>query len=220
VLGVVLVSELVSALWFEDVGFLNEALLDTPVGRFSIRQMVLLLFFGVLAWVASLVFVDLVLKVAVAGLIFFTGAALFTRKVKTVSPERHLFYVLNKYFRCVGQKRSVVSGVGQSLVSEALLLSAVLGVPVKVGGVLKDTLGKIYAGKAFKVTVNNVVHSNGVTDGEGYFCTYFTPDHLGVFQVEIQPEDASIEVIQRITIHVNSNSEVKENAEKNSKNQI
>jgi len=45
-MGVVLVSELISALWFEDVGFLNEALLDTPVGRFSIRQMALFLVFG------------------------------------------------------------------------------------------------------------------------------------------------------------------------------
>jgi len=219
VLEVVLVSELVSALWFEDVGFLNEQLLDTPVGRFSIRQMGLLLFFGLLAWVMSLVFTDLALKVAVGGLVFFTGAALFTRKVKTVSPERHLFYLLNKYFRGVGQKRSVVSGVDQSL-SEGLLLSAVLGVPVKVGGVLKDLSGKIYAGKAFKVTINNALHSMGVSDGEGYFCTYFTPDLLGVFQVEIQLEDSVVEVIQRITVHVNSNSEVKENAEKNSKNQI
>ena len=41
-------SELVQALWFEDVGFLNEQLLDTPVGRFSIRQMCLFLFFGLM----------------------------------------------------------------------------------------------------------------------------------------------------------------------------
>jgi len=92
-LGVVLVSELVSALWFEDVSFLNEQLLDTPIGRFSIRQMILLLFFGLLAWLLSLVFVDLVLKVVMAGFMFSIGAAFFMRKVKTVAPERHLFYV-------------------------------------------------------------------------------------------------------------------------------
>jgi hypothetical protein len=29
------VSELIQTLWFEDVGFLHEQMLDTPLGRFS-----------------------------------------------------------------------------------------------------------------------------------------------------------------------------------------
>jgi len=68
--GAFLVSELVLALWFEDVGFLNESLLDTPVGRFSIRQMVFFLFFGLIGWLLSLVFVDLVLKLVVGVGVF------------------------------------------------------------------------------------------------------------------------------------------------------
>ncbi|MCL2312095.1 MAG: hypothetical protein FWC41_06365, partial [Firmicutes bacterium] len=65
--GVVFTSELVSALWFEDISFLNEQLLDTPVGRFSIRQMCMFLVFGLFGYLLSLVFVDLVLKVVVGG---------------------------------------------------------------------------------------------------------------------------------------------------------
>ena len=190
-LGVVLVSELVSALWFEDVSFLNEQLLDTPIGRFSIRQMILLLFFGLLAWLLSLVFVDLVLKVVMAGFMFSIGAAFFMRKVKTVAPERHLFYVLKKYFLQITHKRSVVQGSGRPFESERVLLSAVLGVPVKVSGVLKDSSGKNYVNSAFKVTVNKTVYFKGVTDEESYFCIYFTPDKLGYFEVEIQPENTT-----------------------------
>jgi hypothetical protein len=79
--GLGCLSELVTTLWFEDVSFLHEQMLDTPLGRFSIRQMGIFLIFGLLAWVASLAFSDLVFKIVVAGAIFFTGAALFTRKM-------------------------------------------------------------------------------------------------------------------------------------------
>jgi len=99
-LGVVgCLSELVTTLWFENVGFLNEQMLDTPVGRFSIRQMGIFLVFGLLAWIASLVFGDLVFKIVVAGGIFFTGAALFTRKIKTVAPEAHLLILSKDFYR-------------------------------------------------------------------------------------------------------------------------
>jgi hypothetical protein len=211
--GVGFVSELVSALWFEDVGFLHEQLLDTPVGRFSIRQMVLFLVFGLFGWLLSLVFSDLVLKLCIGGGVFFMGAALFSRKVKTVSPEVHLFCVARQ-FLLVKLKRSKQrdNSSGES-VSRSLLLSASLGVPVKVVGVLKDlATGKILSGKTFKVSVNNVVHSRGTSDEAGCFCAYFVPDRFGVFQIEIQSEDAH-ESTQQIMVNVNPKSEEKQNAE-------
>jgi hypothetical protein len=201
------VSELVQALWFEDTSFLNEQMLDTPVGRFSIRQMVLFLFFGLFGWLLSLVFADLVLKICVGGGVFLVGAALFSRKVKTVSPEVHLFYLARRFLevKLKGCKQRESSGEGMG--SRSLLLSGSLGVPVKVVGVLKDlATGKILSGKAFKVCVNNAVHSKGVSDGEGCFCAYFVPDRFGVFQIEIQPEDASGHV-QQIMVNVNPKSE-------------
>ena len=215
VLGVVLVSELVSALWFEDVGFLNEALLDTPVGRFSIRQMCLFLFFGLLGWLLSLVFADLVLKLVVGVGVFLVGATIFSRKIKTVPPEVHLLCVVRQ-FLLVKPKRSQQRGKpsGQNA-SWSLLLSASLGVPLKVVGVLKDlATGNILCGKNFKVSINNTTHSRGVTDEEGCFCTYFVPDRFGVFQIEIQPEDAS-ESTQQIMVNVNPKSEEKQSDETN-----
>ena len=214
-------SELVTTLWFENVGFLNEQMLDTPVGRFSIRQMGIFLVFGLLAWVASLAFGDLVLKIVVAGGIFFTGAALFTRKIKTVAPEAHLLYFIKKFLQTTTKQKHFKSTKSKQYVepaSKSMLLSATLGVPVKVVGVLKDFSGKILAGKNFKVNVNNTTHSNGSTDQEGYFCTYFTPDHPGLFQIDIQSEDHP-DTIQQITIQVNPKTEeVTQNAQKPDEN--
>ena len=207
-------SELVSALWFEDVGFLNEALLDTPVGRFSIRQMCLFLFFGLLGYLSSLVFADLVLKLVVGVGVFFVGATVFSRKVKTVSPEVHLFCVMRQFLLAKSKRSSQKGKPSGQNASGSLLLSASLGVPLKVVGVLKDlATGKILCGKNFKVSINNTTHSRGMTDEEGCFCTYFVPDRFGVFQIEIQPEDAS-EPIQQITVNVNPKSEEKTNETK------
>jgi hypothetical protein len=207
------VSELVQALWFEDTSFLNEQMLDTPVGRFSIRQMVLFLVFGLFGWLLSLVFADIVLKICVGGSVFLVGAALFSRKVKTVTPEAHLFYLARRLLevKMKGCKQKESSGEGMR--SRSLLLSGSLGVPVKVVGVLKDlATGKLLAGKTFKVSVNNTVHSKGISDEEGCFCTYFVPDQFGVFQIEIQPED-TIEPAQQIIVNVNPKTkEEKQNA--------
>jgi len=219
--GVGCLSELVTTLWFENVGFLNEQMLDTPVGRFSIRQMGIFLVFGLLAWIASLAFGDLVLKIVVAGGIFFTGAALFTRKIKTVSPEAHLLYFIKRFLQTTTKPKLSLPTKGKPSMEQAsksMLLSATLGAPVKVVGVLKDFSGKILSGKNFKVNVNNTAHSNGATDQEGYFCTYFTPDHPGRFQIDIQPEDHP-DIIQQITIQVNpqktnKEEEVTQNAQK------
>jgi hypothetical protein len=70
----------VQTLWFEDGVFWHEQMLDTPLGRFSVRQMGMFLVFGLLAWTVSLAFSDLVLKIVAAGAIFFAGTALFRTK--------------------------------------------------------------------------------------------------------------------------------------------
>jgi hypothetical protein len=212
--GVVCLSELVQTLWFEDVGFLHEQMLDTPLGRFSIRQMCLFLVFGLLAWVASLVFVDLVLKIVVAGAVFFTGAVLFTRKIKTVSPETHLLYLIRRFLPIKQNPSTQTKNTlpVEQVSKSTLLLSATLGVPVKVVGVLKDFSGKILAGKPFKVHINNTAHSKGSTDAEGYFCTYFIPERSGCFEVAVQSEDTP-EAIQQITIQVNPKTETEQEEE-------
>jgi hypothetical protein len=156
------------------------------------------------------------LKIVVGMGVFLVGASLFSCKVKTVPPEMHLFCVL-WLFLLTKPKRSkqrVNSASGDGSY-KSLLLSGSLGVPVKVVGVLKDLVtGKILSGKTFKVNINNTVHSGGVTDDEGCFCTYFVPDRFGVFQIEIQPEDAP-EPVQQIMVSVNPKSEEKTNDKAN-----
>jgi hypothetical protein len=214
-MGSVFMSELVQTLWFEDVGFLNEQLLDTPAGRFSIRQIGLFLVFGLLGWLLSLIFSELGLKLAVGVGVFLVGATVFSRKVKAVSPEVHLLYVVKQLLLTKpkrSQQKSKPSGENES---RSLLLSASLGAPVKIVGVLKDwATGKILSGKNFKVSINNTIHSRGASDEEGYFCTYFVPDRFGVFQIEIQPEDAS-DSTQQIMVNVNPKSEEKQSDETN-----
>jgi hypothetical protein len=208
-------SELVQVLCFEDVGFLNEQMLDTPVGRFSIRQMGLFLFFGLLGWLLSLIFADLILKLCVGGCVFLVGSTVFSRKVKTVPPELHLFCVVRQLLVTKPKRSKQKCNSSGENVSGSLLLSGSLGVPLKVMGVLKDlATGKILSGKPFRVSVNKVVHSRGVADDEGYFYTYFVPDRFGVFQIEIQPEDAN-ESTQQIIVNVNPKSEEKTNDETN-----
>jgi hypothetical protein len=189
-------------------------MLDTPVGRFSIRQMGTFLVFGLLAWVVSLAFVGIVPKVVVAGAIFFVGAACFTRKIKTVSPEAHLLYLIRRLSVQVRQKHSTAKTKQPTeQASKSMLLSATLGVPLKIVGVLKDFTGKILSGKNFKVSINNAAHSKGVADEEGGFCTYFVPDSSGVFQIDIQPED-SAESVQQITVDVKPKTQKDEEEEK------
>jgi hypothetical protein len=200
-------SEPLQTLWFEDVGFLNEQMLDTPVGRFSIRQTGIFLAFGLLAWLASLLSGDLIFKIVAAGAIFFTGSAIFTRKVKTVPPEMHLLYIIG-VGRPLKAKQKAQKGQGrkeqiESLSpSKSMILSATLGVPVKVVGVLKDpALGKPLSSRSFEMSIDGASHSKGFTDEEGFFCAYFVPDRFGVFKIEVKPEGFSGST-QQITVNV------------------
>jgi len=196
-------SELVQTLWFEDTSFLNEQMLDTPVGRFSIRQMSIFLVFGLLAWGVSLAFSDLALKLVMAGAVFFTGAVLFTRKIKTVSPETHLLHLIKKASLQLKQKKTTSTKSKPSVEQEstAMVLSATQGTPIKIVGVLKDPNGKILPDKPYQVNVNNTPHSKGTTDQEGNFYIYFTPTHTGHTELEIQPQDA--QDAQKITLQIN-----------------
>jgi hypothetical protein len=183
--------------------------------------MALFLLFGLLGWLFSLVFADLVAKIVVGGCVFLVGVAVFSRKVKTVPPEVHLLYVARQFLVLKPKQRgnSSSSSVEEGF-SRSLLLSGSLGVPVKIVGVLKDlTTGKIFGDKPFKVNINNTIHSKGTTDEDGYFCTYFVPDRFGVFQIEIQPEDTE-EASQKITVNVNPKSEEKTDEIKNDEAKI
>jgi hypothetical protein len=208
-------------LWFEDVSFLNEPMLDTPVGRFSIRQTIIFLVFGLLAWLCSLLSEDLIVKIVVAGTIFFMGAASFTRKIKTIPPEQHLLHILGFASplkakpKTTKKQEKIQNDVVTS--SKSMVLSATLGVPVKVVGVLKDqSLGKALSNRNFEICIDQTVYSKGFTDEEGFFCAYFVPDRFGTFKIEVKPEGFTGST-QHITVNVQPKevSEVVETKKKN-----
>ena len=210
-------------MWFEDVGFLNEQMLDTPVGRFSIRQTGIFLVFGLLAWGASFVSEDLIFKIVVAGAIFFTGAASFTRKIKTIPPEVHLLYMmgigrsLQKKQRDHQKIDSTSASLEPATPLKSMQISATLGVPVKVVSALKDpTCGKSLSGRSFELSIDGAMYTKGFTDEEGFFCAYFVPDHYGIFKIEVKPEGFA-ESLQQIVIEVKP-KEVTEIAETKAKN--
>ena len=99
-------------------------------------------------------------------------------------------------------KAETFSTKGQSFMGECVgvfVVVGIFGVPLKVVGLLKDlATGKILGGKNFKVFINNTTHPRGMMDEAECFCTYFVPDRFGVFQIEIQPEDANASTQQII----------------------
>lgn len=199
-------SKSVRTLWFEDVGFLNEPILDTPVGRFSIRQTVALLAFGLLGWAVASFFEDLMFKLVSAGVVFFVGAAVFTRKVKTVSPERHLLLMLGvgrPLKRKFKTRRKAKGGrIRPPPPVRSVVLSASLEAPVKVVGVLRDPAsGRLLPHRGFEVYVDGKPHSEGSTDEHGFFSVFFVPDRYGTFKVEVKPKGFA-EVAQQITVNV------------------
>ncbi len=199
-------------LWFEEVGFFHEQILDTPIGRFSIRQMIVFLIFGLSAYSISLLLEDLIFKIVVAGSIFFSGAAVFTRKTKTLPPEKHLLYIINNKYaqkkkhkkrkKHRQQKQQQKTATPVASVKE-MRLSATLGVPVKIVGSLKDPASKkVLTNRSFELCVDGTAYSKGFTDQEGFFSAYFVPDRFGIFKLEIKPEDYAKPVLH-IVVKVN-----------------
>jgi hypothetical protein len=198
---VCLSKELVSALWFEDTSFFNEQVLDTPVGRFSVRQMCFFLVFGLLAYVVSCVFGDLVLKVVFGGVVFCVGATIALWRVRTLPLEVHLLYLFKRRF--LQHKRVSKVKVRRSVPSTVVVLVGVLGVPVRVLGVLRDSAsGNVLSAKPFVLLVVGTAYSSGVTDGEGFFSSCFVSDRLGQFHLSIVPE-GSTEPFQKFLVNVN-----------------
>jgi len=209
-------------LWFEDVSFLNEQMLDTPVGRFSIRQTLIFLVFGLLAYLSSLLSEDLIFKIVVGGAVFFMGAAIFTRKVKTIAPETHLLYILGLAGTLKTKQKPTGKqenkGSAETLqLPKSIVLSVTLGVPVKVVGVLKDPAsGKTLSNRNFDISIDGSAYNKGYTDEAGFFCAYFVPDHFGVFKIDVKPEGFT-DSNQQITVNVKP-KEVSEVAPTKTKN--
>jgi hypothetical protein len=189
----------VRTLWFEDISFWNEPLFDTPVGRLTIRQTVMIMAFAGLSWFFSTFLADIMFKIAIGSGIFFIGLYLALQKVKTIPPEKYLLAVI------FGKgKISVRASKGEIRVAETELpempetlrtrnvkfeVPLELETPVKIVGVLRDpSTGQSLVEKSFTVFIDGERYSAGVTDDQGFFTLYFAPTTYGSHRVEVRPE--------------------------------
>jgi hypothetical protein len=189
---------IVTALCFEEVGLMSEPILETPIGKFSIRQTIIYLFFAVLA---AMVFLALggvmeVIPLASAAVVFVLGATLFGRKVKTMAPERMLMYLLfsRKGKPRLKLKKAEVTPEAKAVkeiaeIPNVVHVASLLDAPVKLVGILRDQqTGDPLPNKAFDVLVNGEHEFSGFTDERGFFTVFFTPASYGLFNLEIKPE--------------------------------
>jgi len=202
------VSKPVRILWFEDVGYLNEPVIDTPAGKFSLRQTVAFLVFGALSYFASLLFRDLMLKLIIGGAIFLFSVVVFTRRVKTVPPERHLLLLLGVGRQKIKSKaktgRRKEKAAEPSKPSREMAVSGELGSPIKLIGILRDpSSGRLLSGREFEVRVDGEPYLSDVTDEQGFFQIFFVPERFGVFKVEVFPKGYA-DTVQELRVNVKS----------------
>jgi hypothetical protein len=201
-------------LWFEDIGLVNQPLIDTPFGRLTARQAVGIGFFALLAWLtfSALGFVgDLALRAVPAVLIFAAGAVVFSWRVKTVPPEKILILALGlgkkrgkpakqKAAREKGAEKIAPKAPATVKVTKA---QATVGEPFKVVGVLREpSLGTPLANRNFDVIVDGALRYKGTTDEQGGFEVVYIPENVGSVRIEVKPEgyagvSQSIEVTVR-----------------------
>ena len=185
---------IIRALWFEEVGLLNEPLIDTPIGKLTLRQTFIIMFFAGIAWLASTLVQDVIFKIGLGGAIFISGVAIFAHKVKTLPPEKILWYMI---FGSIGveKPKKLPRKPGEELAAEKPLgversvsIASTLDTPVKLVGVLRDPgTGQIFASTPFDAFVNGELVFSGFTDEEGFFTIFFTPATYGVIEVKIKP---------------------------------
>ena len=202
-------------LWFEDIGLVNQPLIDTPFGRLTARQATGIGFFTLLAWLtfSALGFVeDLVFRAVPAVLIFVAGAVVFSWRVKTVPPEKILILALGlgkKRGRKPAKQKAARKKGAEKVAPKAPVTvkvtkaQATVGEPFKVVGVLREpSLGTPLANRNFDVLVDGAPRYKGTTDEQGGFEVVYIPEDVGLVRIEVKPEgyagvSQSIEVTVR-----------------------
>lgn len=186
----------------------HEPLMDTPVGKLTLRQIAILVIFGVLAYGVARTQPpsDPMSMVMAGGLTFLPGLFLAFKKVKTISPEAHLAMLLFGFGRGFGPRPGTakrgrrIKGKTLVPVEESQPIQVPQHVEVEVGaaggekpvvisGLLRNPrTGEVMPATPFTVYVDGRRYQDGFTDEHGTFTIYFTPQHLGVHTVELLPE--------------------------------
>lgn len=184
----------IQTLWFEELSFLREPFFDTPLGKLTLRQMLIIVIFGTLAWGAASFAGDTMLKLFLGGSIFISGLAFTFQRVKTVTPEMSILLMLSSSTPKPKTSGAALEAEVTSKLTEAKALNIPAQdiqsiVPVKVVGVLKDpATGRPIQRRGFEVLVEGKSYAKGSTDDEGFFTVYFLPESYGSIKVEVKPE--------------------------------
>jgi len=187
-----------SVLWFDDINLINEGIFDTPFGRISIRQTLILGLFGLIAW---LIFTttqpmvsDTVISGISAGAIMIVGVIIASWRIKTVPIERSILLALgvgrkaHKKGRAAPAKKPPQPAKPTQPI-KASKMHGVVGEPMKIVGVLRDPqTGAALAQRGFSVIVDGRLRYKDATDEQGAFEVVFLPEHPGLVRIEIQPE--------------------------------
>jgi len=198
----------IRTLCFEELSMIHQPLLETPIGKLSLRQTAVLILFAVVAFFLATIFApdDLMMELIIAAPIAIVGISIFGRKVKTISPEHLLIYMFTggKRVKKVKIKPEEIEKLATEKplsIPNAVNVSSALDSPVKLVGVLRDPqTGRNLPLRAYEVFVDGEPVFSGVTDESGFFTIFFTPTRYGVFDVEVKPEKSITS--QRIPIQV------------------
>ncbi|MCL4436349.1 MAG: hypothetical protein M1503_03165 [Thaumarchaeota archaeon] len=202
----------IRTLWFEELSFLREPFFDTPLGKLTFRQMLIIVTFGALAWGATSLAFDAMLKLLLGGSIFIVGLALAFQRVKTVTPEMCILLMLSSSTstKLIPKPKPIPASPATESTSKPLEAKALnistqdiqSIVPVKVVGVLKNpATGRAIQRKGFEVLVEGKSYTKGSTDDEGFFTVYFIPESYGSFKVEVKPEGYT-QVLETLVVNV------------------
>lgn len=197
-----------NVLWFDDIKFFNEGMLDTPFGRISFRQLIILGIFGLPAWIAfsSLGGADIIMRAAIAGLIFIFGVAIAAWRVKTVPPERTLALMLGigrrqpkrRTERKPAQKKAARQAAPPVKTSK---IHAVVGEAVKITGVLRDPqTGIPLARRQYSVIIDGRLRYRDECDETGAFEVVYLPEHPGIVKIDVVPDGYAFSEKIEITV--------------------
>lgn len=194
-------SKLMNTLWFEEKSIVNEPILDLPIGRTSIRQLVFLLGF---VFIDYLLFIALPIsiypKVIILLSILTVGGTFAFIPIKVIAPEKILILSLSgsKVPRPAQSKTTNKPVLGKAVRSPTELAKREVEifaddptklVPKKILGTLSDPMtDRILPSRAFSVMLGGRKIAAGTSDRDGEYAFTFIPPSFGKFELLIKPE--------------------------------
>jgi len=195
------------ALWFEDIGLLNEPIFDTPAGRISFRQFIILGFFTIISYITFIAMpLDNMGRLIAAGGVFIAGLSIAMQRVRTIPPEKYLLLILVPRRKEKIVRKSVGVGVLSPVMEKSVdvIVKNITDIePLKIIGVLRDADGKPLVNRRFIAYVEGEEIGAGVTDDEGFFMIYFKPKAYGEYRIDLVPEGFS-EYVDHVVVSVRS----------------